>query len=118
MIVRMALDGLNSSSAAFRAHLSKTLNDIGLISTKTEPDVWYRPEVTPEGFEYYDYILYYVDDILCISHDPGIALGWIQAVLKFKVDKMEQPKYISWGLSRKYDCRWVRRLVHVCREVC
>ena len=86
----MAPYGLKSISAAFCPHLDDTLNGIGLLSAKLDPDVWYRPEVKPNGFEYYEYILCYVDYILCISHDLGIALGQIQALFKFKGDKIEQ----------------------------
>ena len=39
MIFRMALCGLKSSGAAFCAHLSETLKDIGFLSTKAEPDM-------------------------------------------------------------------------------
>ena len=92
IIVRMVLCGLKSSGALFRAHLDEALNDIGFLSTNSDPDIWYRPAVKPNDFEYYEYILCYVDDILCISHDPGLALGQIQAVFKFKGDKMEHPK--------------------------
>ena len=77
MIAKMALYGLKSSGAAFCAHLTETLNEIGFLYTNADPDVWYRPAVKPRGFEYYKYIQCYVDDILCISHDPGIALGHI-----------------------------------------
>ena len=66
IIFRMALDGLKSSGTEFRAHLSDTLNDIGFLSTKADPDVWYRPAVKPNAFEYYEYILCYVNNILCI----------------------------------------------------
>ena len=92
IIVRMVLCGLKSSGALFRAHLDEALNDIGFLSTNSDPDIWYRPAVKPNDFEYYEYILCYVDDILCISHDPGLALGQIQAVFKFKGDKMDQPE--------------------------
>ena len=51
MIVRMALYGLNSSRVTFRAHLAKTVNDIGFLSTKVDPDVWYRPAVKLNVFE-------------------------------------------------------------------
>ena len=88
MIVRMALHVLKSSGAAFCAHLGETLNDIGFLSNKVDPDVWCRPTFKPNDFDYYEYILCYVDDILCISRDPGIAIGQIQAVFKFKGDKM------------------------------
>ena len=72
--------------------MAETLNDIGFLFTKADPYVWYWSVVKHNVFEYYEYILCYVDDILCISHDPVIALGHIQAVLRFKRDKMEQPK--------------------------
>ena len=89
MIFRMALYGLKSSGAVFCTHLEETLNEIGLLSTKAYPNVWYRPEVKPNGFDYYDYILCYVDYILYMSQDPGIALRRIQAVFKFKGDGMD-----------------------------
>ena len=92
MTVKMALYGLKSSSVAFCAHLAETLNDIGFLYTNSDPDVWYWPVVKPNGFDYYEYILCYVDDILCISHDPGIELRRIQSVFKFRGDKMEQPR--------------------------
>ena len=90
VIVRKALYGLKSSGTAFRAHLGETLNDIGFLSTKAYPDIWYRLAVKPNTFGYYKYTLCYVDNILCISHDPGIVLGQIQAVLKLKDNKIEQ----------------------------
>ena len=69
MIVKKALYGLKGSGAAFRACLAEKLHDIGFIPTRTDPDVWRRPAVKPDGFEYYEYILCYVDDLLAISHD-------------------------------------------------
>ena len=39
VIFRMALYALKSSGAAFRAHFYETLNDIGFLSTKADPDV-------------------------------------------------------------------------------
>ena len=92
MIVKMAICGLKSSGAVFYAHLAEAFNEIGFLSTNAEPDVWYQPAVKPNDFEYYEYILCYVDDILCISHEPGIALRRVHAVFRFKGDKMEHPK--------------------------
>ena len=80
MIIRVAIYGLKSRDTYFHAHLDETLNDIRFLSTKMDPDLWIRPAVKPNGFEYYKYILCYVGDILCISHDPGIALRQIQAM--------------------------------------
>ena len=45
MIVKMALYVLKSSGTAFCTHLADNLNDIGFLSTKADPDVWYRPGI-------------------------------------------------------------------------
>ena len=50
MIVRMALYGLKSSGAVFCDNLADTLNEIGFLSTKVDPDLLYRPAVKPNGF--------------------------------------------------------------------
>ena len=71
MLIRKALYGLRSSGAAFRAHLAETLYDIGFVPTRADPDVWHRPAAKEDGFEYYEYVLCYVDDIgvvgICVS---------------------------------------------------
>ena len=54
MIVRMALYVLKSSGAAFCAHLDENLNDIGFLSNKADPDLWYQPAVNPNVFEHYE----------------------------------------------------------------
>jgi hypothetical protein len=68
LIVR-ALCGLKSSGAAWRSHLANTLHHMGLQSSLADPDVWLRPRCKPNGFEYYEYVLVYVDDLLVLSHD-------------------------------------------------
>jgi hypothetical protein len=37
---------------------------MGFEPTKSDPDVWYRAASKPDGFQYYEYILVYVDDML------------------------------------------------------
>ena len=83
MIVKKALYGLKGSCAAFRAHLAEKLDDIGFIPTRADPEVWQRPAVKPDGFEYYEYILCYVDDLLAISHDEEKVLKSVQDTFKF-----------------------------------
>ena len=92
MFVRKALYGLKSSGAAFRAHLAETLHDIGFCSTRANPDVRRRPAKKVNGEEYYEYILCYVDDLLAISADVTKVLQGIQAVFKFKDDKIVRPE--------------------------
>ena len=91
MIVKKALYGLKGSGAAFRAHLAEKLHNIGFIPTCADPDVWCRPTVKPDGFEFYEYILCYVDNLLAISHDAQKVLKSVQDTFKFKDDKIDKP---------------------------
>ena len=56
-IVKKALYGLKSDGAAFRYLLVDTLMDLGYWPTNANPDVWLRPAVKPDGFEYYEMVL-------------------------------------------------------------
>ena len=91
MIVKMALYGLKSSGAAFRAKLAGVLHDIGYTPSKAYPDVWIRPAVKPDGAEYYEMVLCYVDDVLAISDMPMRTMDGIRNVFKLKDDKAEVP---------------------------
>jgi hypothetical protein len=90
-LVKKALYGLKSAGAAFRSLLADALMDTGYRPTKTDPDVWLRPAVKSNGFEYYELVLCYVDDILSISHDPKVTLQALTSVFKLKDDKIEEP---------------------------
>ena len=52
-----------------------------------------RPAVKPGGYQYWEYVLCYVDDIHCISHKPEDTIKGIQADFKLKDDKLEEPTY-------------------------
>ena len=91
MIVKKALYGLKGSGTAFRAHHAEKLHDIGFIPAHADPDVWCRPAVKPDPFEYYEYILFYVDDLLAISHDAENVLKSVQDTFKFKDDRIDKP---------------------------
>ena len=101
MIVKKALYGLKSSGAAFRALLAERLYEIGFIPSKADPDVWMRPGIKPNGFEYWEYILCYVDDVLCVSHDPTRTLQALQKFFKLKDDKIDEPDmYLGAEISK------------------
>ncbi|KAI2511713.1 Reverse transcriptase (RNA-dependent DNA polymerase) [Fragilaria crotonensis] len=102
MIIRKALYGLKSSGAAFRAHLAETLYKLDYKPTKADPDVWIQPATKPDGFENYEVTLVYVDDILCISHDPRATMEGIQAAFRLKDNKIEKPEhYLGAQLEQK-----------------
>jgi len=90
------------SGAAFRAHLTETLFDLNYTPMKGDPDVWIRPGIKPDGFEYYEMVLVYVDDVLCTSHDPEATMKGIQGTFKLKDDKIEKPTmYLGAQISQK-----------------
>ena len=102
-IVVRALYGLKSASAAFRSFMAKKLDEIGFQSCPADPDVWLRPAVKPNGGEYYEYVLMYVDDILSISMDPTTILMSMEGnTVKYKNGKIESPEmYLGAKLQEK-----------------
>ena len=90
LIVR-ALYGLKTSGAAFHAHLAQSLRDLGYLPSPADNDVWIRAAVKPCGFEYYEYLLVYVDDILCVSHEPRKTMNQIEKMYRLKNDSIAAP---------------------------
>ena len=43
---------------------------MGFDSCTADPGVWFRPATKPNGTDYYQYILLYVDGILAITKKP------------------------------------------------
>ena len=74
------------------------MREIGYLSTKGDPDVWIRPAVKPDGTEYHEMVLCYVDDVLEILATPMKTIEGIKAVFKLKGDKTEVPD-IYLGVS-------------------
>ena len=101
LVVKKALYGLKSSGAAFRAHLPEILDNIGFRSSMADPDVWMRPASKPSGEKYYKYILCYINDILCISHDAYRPMEEIKRTLKFKNDKIVEPDFYLGATIKK-----------------
>ncbi len=69
--------------------------------SRADPDVYMRPAVKDNGFKYWEYVLVYVDDVLCISDKPELTMTGIQRKFKLKDDKIEEPSmYLGASLSR------------------
>jgi hypothetical protein len=101
-IVTRALYGLRSAGASFRSFLANKLDDMGYKPSLADPDVWMRAAVKDDGEEYYEYLLVYVDDILCISMKPMDTMKDVQNSFKFKGDKIAPPEtYLGAKLIKK-----------------
>ena len=67
-LIRRALYGGRVAGRDYWKHMRKFMNFLGFTSCKADSDVWMRKAVTDNGFEYWEYVLLYVDDCLVISH--------------------------------------------------
>jgi hypothetical protein len=55
---------------------------MGYSSCMADPNLWLKAMTRPEdNMRYYTYILCYVDDILCIYHDPMSVMNDINGYL-------------------------------------
>ena len=90
LIVR-ALYGLKSSGARWRDHMAATLREGGFVSCRGDPDVWMRPKVKPNGDKYWEYVLCYVDDILCVSHEPQVVMDYLASKYTLKKGSVKEP---------------------------
>ena len=90
LIVR-ALYGLKSAGSSFGRHLADCMVHLGYTSCKADPDVWYKAAVKPNEFEYYAYVLLYVDDCLVIHHDGDSVLDEIDKYFPMKPTSKGKP---------------------------
>jgi len=105
-IIVRALYGMKSSGQDFRNWLRKCLSEtLGWEHSLADPDVWYRKAIRHDdnGNEeiYYEYLLLYTDDCLCVSHKGKEALMQIDEFFKLKRDSIGPPKiYLGAKLSK------------------
>jgi hypothetical protein len=57
--------------------------------------MWMHPSSKPNGEEYYEYILDYVDSILIISHDPNQAMTTIHLTYRLKEEPTPPKTYLG-----------------------
>jgi Reverse transcriptase (RNA-dependent DNA polymerase) len=98
-----ALYGLKSSGARWREKMASTLRDLGFFSCKADPDVWMRENTKLSGERYWEFVLMYVDDIMCISHDPQKVMDCIGRVYTLKKGSVGEPTtYLGAQISKYY----------------
>jgi hypothetical protein len=61
---------------------------------RADRDLWKKAVTCPaDGVLYWTYILIYVDDILCVRHDPGAPLVKLDAYFKMKEGSIQVPTF-------------------------
>ena len=92
MIVARALSyRLKSASASFRSFMARKLDELGFKSNKGDFDIWMQPAFKPCGYQYYEYVMLYVDDIMTASHNALTVMKDIGQGIKYKNDIIEPP---------------------------
>lgn len=109
-----SLYGLKSAGSTFRHHLADCMRHLGYKSCLADPDVWYKSETRPDdSFEYYSYMLLYVDHVLAIHHSAEEPLreldrfkmkeGSIGGLSIYLGAKLKQTTLangvVAWGIS-------------------
>jgi hypothetical protein len=70
------------------------MTELGYKSCLADPDVWLHPNVCEsDGHKYYEYVLIYVDDILCVSHQPRAVLSRVDKFFPMKPGLIGEPDY-------------------------
>ena len=83
-VICRALYGLKTSGASWRQHLAHEIRNLGFTNTKGDPDVYRRQASDPSGNPYYEYMVVYVDDIICIFHNPKRWMDTLQATYRLR----------------------------------
>lgn len=79
---------------------------LGFKSMKADPDVWMREAVKPDGIEYWEFVLLYVDDCLVISHrGEQVIRDEIGKYFKFKEKSIGRPDIYLVGKLREVELR-------------
>lgn len=101
-IIVRALYGLKSAGSSFGRHIADCMRTLGYVPCKADPDLWMKPMVRPEdGFEYFAYILLYVDDALSVHHDAEGALREIDQYFPMKKGSIGDPDIYLGAKLRK-----------------
>ena len=100
VIVR-ALYGLRSSGNAWRSEFSTFITkELGYKSTVADPDVYRKVFKKPDGSQYYSYLIIYVDDVMCVHHNPIITMERIQATYRLKKGIEKTKMYLGTDMRK------------------
>ena len=69
--------GLKPAGSAFINHLYQCMSELGYSSCKLDPDVWIIGCTKTNGTGFNEYILFYFENILCISNKPREVIAGI-----------------------------------------
>ena len=92
LIIERALYGLRTSGARWHDRLADVLRDMEYFQCKADPDLWIKDCGT-----HYEYVLVYVDDLMCIGKNPQEFFDAMIHQYNFKLKGVGTPSYHLGG---------------------
>jgi len=80
-IVQKCIYGLVGSGAGFHKHVFEQMHTLGFRPSEADPDIWLRLD---EAHDVYDYVGFYSDDFLTVSHRPEEIAKEIETLFTVK----------------------------------
>jgi len=74
---------------------SKYLTNLSSTSCLADPDVWFLPAKKPDNYEYYEYVLVYVDDVLVLSHQGETIMKELEQYYRLKDGYAKPTQYLG-----------------------
>jgi hypothetical protein len=92
---------LKSAGASWCVTPAQALYDIGFVLTTADPDVWIQVAVLGDGFEYYEMLFVYVDDVLMLSYQPKVLIDAIGEYYNIKPGSDKEPEiYLGANIEK------------------
>ena len=98
-----ALYGLRRSGKSFRDHLAMHLREMGFVSSRADPDFWMKPASKPDGTEYYQYVICYVDNVAVAMENPKVFMDELGRRFTLKDGSVKDPDmYLGADVKKRY----------------
>jgi hypothetical protein len=86
--------GEDTGKRALIVRAASCMDHLGWKPCLSDQDLLMKEETRPDdGVNYWAYILIYVDDILCVHHEPGTSLFQIDKYFKIKTGSIMEPTF-------------------------
>ena len=102
LVIVPALYGLKSSLESWRTMFADTLLAMNFVPNQADPDFYRRKSRKPDGEEYYELPLFYVDDVLACLHDPQAIMDDLALTYDLKEGSVRAPTIYLGAEIKKY----------------
>ena len=103
MLIVRALYDTATAGGDFRNHLRECMKHLKYEFCAADHDLWIRKAKRDDDSDYYEYLLLYIDDCLCVSEHAEEALCEIDKYFSLKENSIGPPKIYLGGKVSKVD---------------